>query len=311
MKKYLLVVCGGTFDRLHKGHRDFLDFVLGLGEKVVIGLTSDRYVEANKKGRGIESYEVRKHNLEQYLETIGKKDVVEIISIDDPFGPTITDEYNFDAIAVTEETLSGGKEINLIRQKRGLFPLPLEVFKMTKEAHGAPVSSTSVRHAIFKLPVSLRPLLQEPWGEILDKVPENLDAKKVITVGDVTTKMFLDAGIHPKLSIIDLKIERDHKVKNIQELGFLGNENIIKVRNSASTITQELVSIIQKNIQDEIDSLIIVEGEEDLAVLPVLIHAPIGFLVFYGQPGQGMVKVDITAETKKRASELIGKFEKT
>ena len=39
---------------------------------------------------------------------------------------------------------------------------------------------------------------------------------------------------------------------------------------------------------------ITVNGEEDLLVLPVCIHAPDNAIVMYGQPNEGLVLVEIT-----------------
>jgi hypothetical protein len=39
--------------------------------------------------------------------------------------------------------------------------------------------------------------------------------------------------------------------------------------------------------------LILVKGEEDLAVIPAAILAPPGSLVFYGQPGEGVVICEV------------------
>lgn len=307
---YNLVALGGTFDRLHRGHRDFLDFALGLGNKVIIGLTSDAYIAQFKNGLGIESYEVRYANLEQYLESIDKRNQAEIIPIDDHFGPVLSDIYPLDALVVTTETVKEGEEINRKRVAMGFKSLPLEVFTLTREPYGVPVSSTIIRNTIFLLPPTLRPLLQEPWGDVITRVPADLNPREVITVGDVTTKTFLDENIHPKLSIIDLKIERDHKVKNVQELGFDDDVKIMRVKNPAASVTSQLIDAIKDSLHDSSQTLILVEGEEDLAVLPAILEVPIGYAIFYGQPGQGMVHINVTEHIKQKARILLNKFDK-
>lgn len=45
MKKFHTVAIAGTFDRLHKGHRFFISQAFKFGRKVIIGLTSDKYVK--------------------------------------------------------------------------------------------------------------------------------------------------------------------------------------------------------------------------------------------------------------------------
>jgi len=46
--KYNLVACGGTFDHFHKGHEEFLRYVFSVGKKVIVGVTSDEYIESSK-----------------------------------------------------------------------------------------------------------------------------------------------------------------------------------------------------------------------------------------------------------------------
>jgi cytidyltransferase-like protein len=310
MKKYRLAALGGTFDRLHRGHRDFLQFALSKSDYVVLGLTSDTYIKKYKDGLGIESYEVRKKNLQTFLKSILKENRVKIVAIDDPFGPTILPEYKFDAIIVTQGTIKGGEEINKKRKEMRLLDLPLEVFSLIKEVHGAPIASSTIRKVIFALPAHLRSLLQEPWGKVTGKAPHSINPEKTITVGDVTTKMFLDQGIHPRLAIIDLCIGREYFVKKIEELGFSSDQAVIHVKNPAATITPELITAIHKAFLSSKRFLIVVEGEEDLAVLPVLLEADNGFSVFYGQPGQGMVEVEVNDKIKKRTQDLIAQFDK-
>jgi len=55
-------------------------------------------------------------------------------------------------------------------------------------------------------------------------------------------------------------------------------------------------------------TVILVGGEDDLAVLPVLLIAPLGFSIYYGQPGEGLVRVDVTEENKEKAYRLVEKF---
>lgn len=301
--KYKLVAVGGTFDRLHLGHKDFLNFALSLSEKVILGLTSDMYVARYKNGLGIESFDVRKENLQQYLESINKKEHVEIVSINDPEGITLDHKYPLEALVITSETKKRAEEINQKRQEQGLLPLTLEVFDMVKAENGERISSSKIREKLYLLPPTLRALLQEPFGEILTEIPKNIDQNMIITVGDVTSQKFIDADIQPAIIVIDNKVER----KNIPLRQFENREEIL-VKNPAGNIMPELFLAIENAFETENPKVITVDGEEDLAVLPVIVSAPIGFSVFYGQPNRGLVHVIINEDAKKRVQNLLSQF---
>jgi uncharacterized protein (UPF0218 family) len=51
-----------------------------------------------------------------------------------------------------------------------------------------------------------------------------------------------------------------------------------------------------------------ITGEEDLAVLPFVLVAPLNFQILYGQPNEGIVAIFITNDIKKRAMNLLEKF---
>ena len=49
MSKFSLIAMGGTFDIIHHGHITLLSTAFDISEKVIIGLTSDEFVQ--KKGK--------------------------------------------------------------------------------------------------------------------------------------------------------------------------------------------------------------------------------------------------------------------
>ena len=56
-------------------------------------------------------------------------------------------------------------------------------------------------------------------------------------------------------------------------------------------------------------TLIYVEGEEDLAVIPLVMAADEGGVVLYGQPGEGVVVREVDGKAKEKAKEMLALFE--
>jgi cytidyltransferase-like protein len=325
MNKYKLTACGGTFDLFHAGHKAFLREVLSHSEKVLLGITSDLYVKLFKDGKNIESFEFRKKIVEDFLSLIDAKNRVQISPIDNFYGPLLTNNVNVQAIAVTSETADMAKEINQKRKQNNLPELKVILLSLNLAKDGNLISATRIRNGeinrdgrlylnpqlknkILVLPESLRSELQHPLAEILDKIPEKIDGAKTIAIGDITVQKFNQKNVKQFLSIIDFFVQRKPQFHELSELGF-ENQNIEKVSNPHGTITPQLFDAIRKAFQTTDKKIIFVNGEEDLAVLPILLIAPLGYFVFYGQPNQGLVRIEVTEINKERAYRLVDSFD--
>lgn len=327
------IVCGGTFDLLHKGHKSFLSKILELTDNLILGLTSDKF--ASQKEGEHESYEARKQNVEKFVSTFNKR--VEIVPIDDMFGPLISDDLSPDAIALTEETKSSLDSINKKRSELGLVSLKPIIIPMEKAEDGKIISSTRIRRGeinrdgrlylspnwkgkMLVLPDDLREELHRPFGPILNSPPDDIDPSKTIVVGDVSSKLFNEKKINPSLSIIDFRVHRQKKFDRLEQLGFDPTAITKEVKNDASTIAPELFSAIKQAMDSKNQTVILVDGEEDLAVVPCLLISPLGFSIYYGQPAriasqsvaggpdQGLVEVRVTEESKEKAYGLAERF---
>jgi uncharacterized protein (UPF0218 family) len=116
----------------------------------------------------------------------------------------------------------------------------------------------------------------------------------------VTTSTILKEGYTPKVMIVDGITKR-----GLFEEQFSA-ERIYRIFNPAAVIYPEAWSVIDTAIQDqEKNSLIIVEGEEDLMGFPAVLLAPDGAAVVYGQPDVGIVWIPVNDENKKIARELL------
>ena len=161
---------------------------------------------------------------------------------------------------------------------------------------------------IVKLPASLREQLKIPLGLLLpigqdnkENIQKQLSNNSyIITVGDKTTEKMIEYDIIPSLQIID-GFEKRQK----REFPKHGNEFELKIDNPAAEITLESIEIIKKAFEMSSPVRLIVNGEEDLLVLPVCIHAPKNSVVLYGQPNKGLVLVQITTEIRNKAQTLL------
>ena len=163
---------------------------------------------------------------------------------------------------------------------------------------------------MFKLDENLIGEFKKPLGkfdpEFEDAIPMIKEANFLISVGDQTTKNLVDNDLIPDLGIIDNRIQRkDHNHDIIR------TENILEADNPAGTITENLwetiESAINSTIEDEENRIIVVEGEEDLAVLPCLLMAPEDGVILYGQPNEGLVFVNVM-DAKDLAIKLLTYF---
>ncbi len=368
---YQLTALAGTFDRLHKGHRFFIRQAFYQSRNVLIGLTSDKYVKRKFKcqsaswrtnvkpfgklrvdaesRRSIKTkmygFEERKRELENFLREEKLLDRVEIVKIDDMYGPAVEKKSGIEALVITPETSKRGKEVNRRRRKLGLCALPLITISLVLSEDAKRISSTRIRNGEIdrmgriyrkvltfngKIPEALRMELKEPQGQLITGDLKNLQEaihkvkdlmesmfyKMVITVGDEVTSQCNKAKIEADLAIVDYHINRKRKFRFIHELGFekdnLNGINILSARNPAGCITTSSIKAVNNSIKSFIETgkrqIVTIIGEEDLVAVPAILLAPLSAIVLYGQPGRGIIVVQVTEEKKKEMKFLMEKY---
>ncbi|MCL4430015.1 MAG: phosphopantetheine adenylyltransferase [Chloroflexi bacterium] len=144
MKKFHKVAVGGTFDELHRGHKSLIDKAFEVGDKVVIGLSSDEFVSKMGKPHETASYSERCKELTAYLKDLGWIGRAEIVPLNDPFGLTISGK-GLEALVVSKETQKTAEKINEKRQNAGLAPLEIVAVSMVPAENNAPISTTRIR----------------------------------------------------------------------------------------------------------------------------------------------------------------------
>lgn len=139
-----MVTVAGTFDVIHKGHWFLLEEAFNVANRVIIGITTDRFAASMKKPHEIDSYDVRLSEVKRFLQQKGFLRRASFFPLSDPYGPSINDG-GIEGILVSEETEARAEEINQIRVKKGEKPLLIFVMKMVLADDGKPISSTRVR----------------------------------------------------------------------------------------------------------------------------------------------------------------------
>ena len=149
--------------------------------------------------------------------------------------------------------------------------------------------------------------LKETKSEIYRESPNFLNETNFIaTIGDICTIKIIEQIRIPNLMIVDLKTKRDIKL-NKSQLETIRNIKCkeVQINNKAGTISKELYHEIQKALNSDEKTKIIIDGEEDLAALPVIKLCKNGAKVIYGMPDRGMVVVDVNQQAKERANKIL------
>ena len=119
---------GGTFDRLHAGHKILLsEALLVANQRAVIGLAFGDLLNQKLLRELILPYDQRKLELEAFLHSIHlANQKTEVVPIDEPFGPSITDGQ-LDVMVLSSEVEGAISKVNELRKSNNLDPLSSHV----------------------------------------------------------------------------------------------------------------------------------------------------------------------------------------
>jgi len=176
---------------------------------------------------------------------------------------------------------------------------------------------------MLRLRNEYRGVFKEPFGTLyptMDEVIPLLAGHGVYTVGDVVTCTLLEHGVQPNVAIIDGSTRREKCSQNIDFAKFDAS-GLSFVTNPPGCITDELIAAVISRIYQSRKGdafgnrskfLIQVRdgGEEDLAVLPVILYAAYPpAIVLYGQPNEGVVVIDAAMSTTMKAMGMLRYFD--
>jgi len=163
---------------------------------------------------------------------------------------------------------------------------------------------------VLALPEPLREALTEPFGPVYTDAAALLaDAgRPVVAVGDVVTYHLRTAGHDPHVAVVDGRSEREAVDAALRRVAVDGTCRV-EAANPPAELSRELLAALREALARAADTVVVVDGEEDLATLPAVLAAPSGAAVVYGQPGEGMVLVEVTEATRAEIRELLSRFE--
>lgn len=155
------------------------------------------------------------------------------------------------------------------------------------------------------LPEEHRRLFKEPFGELFRSVEgiiPLITGKDVYTVGDVVTYNLQKHGIIPTVAVVDGYTMRSPCNRMPAVHG-----ECIRVKNPAGTLTDELIHALEHAVKNP-PATIIVDGEEDLAVIPLVLTAADGAVILYGQPRKGVVLRTVDPNARRTAGRFLAHF---
>ena len=156
MSKFSLIAMGGTFDIIHHGHITLLSTAFDISEKVIIGLTSDEFVQ--KKGKTpLHKYDERLKNLTSIIFKKFPDSYFEISQLNNDFGPAVF-EKEVQALVVSDETKNQGNILNKLRTERNISPVEIIVVPMTLAKDGKRISTTRIKNSEIDSDGNLLPI---------------------------------------------------------------------------------------------------------------------------------------------------------
>jgi len=88
----------------------------------------------------------------------------------------------------------------------------------------------------------------------------------------------------------------------------LDTKLLINARNPAGMLTNSIFEACSKAISQSENVTILVDGEEDLVPIPLILMAPLGTVLLYGQPNEGIIVREIDISAKRRARRFLDSF---
>jgi len=160
----------------------------------------------------------------------------------------------------------------------------------------------------YLLTPGLRRKLKKPIGFLF--APSALQSEEfleiitksdcVVTVGDRVTETLQELGRSPDVFVVD-GLER----RAPRELPRVAHGSTVRAKNPAGGITRGAAAALRRAFEVKKPVMVVIQGEEDLLTIPAVVYAPMGAVVLYGQPLEGVVAVRVDERAKEGARSLM------
>lgn len=312
-KKYKVIGMGGSFDHFHAGHQAFLRFAASVSNEIWVGIATDTLTRHKAFQGSLESYAVRSQNVSEFLDA--EQIPSRIFPLNDPCGPTL-EGSPVEAIVVTDVTKQGGEFINQCRVNLRLPALPIEICEMLKDEFGEHLSSTNIRagqvsrtgtvyRKLFDQDIVLTPeqktFFQKRHGQVV--LSPTTPGTFTYVVGDMVLETFLINRWAYQFGVFDgFNQRQNYDSSHVAQL-----TETAAATNPAGKITKELANqlmAVQNQLMSALETNqagplhLRVHGEEDLAAVVLGLLAPLGTVIYYGQPNEGIIEMLVTETLK-------------
>lgn len=176
--------------------------------------------------------------------------------------------------------------------------------------------SKADKRKTLTLPEEMRWELKRPLGLLIQGSPDetirrleeiysSLNPPFIASVGDFVSRNLLAHGLEPDIIVFDGRIMR-REVEPIESK----DRFTIRTRNRPGMIEGEAWEALERAVTLKKRVAVLVEGEEDLMVIPLILLMPSGSIILYGQPNQGVVMVEVDMKMRNWAEDFISRMEK-
>ena len=154
LQTYDEVVLGGTFDHFHVGHKILLsEACVRCDRRLTVGVSDGAMNDRKVLRELMEPLKKRLQYVEDFIHDVKPYIAANVVTIRDPYGPTILEEQ-LQCLVVSEETRKGGEAVNVERARRGMAPLDQVVIDLVADHNAGwneedKVSSSSMRKRLL------------------------------------------------------------------------------------------------------------------------------------------------------------------